>query len=80
MMSNTVKTLFRSLGVSMTAQGGRYIVAVNGEGQPRLVTDNLMEAWTRYMDTLDVVARRRIGNMLEKQGRDRFTGKKAGAK
>ena len=37
-------------------------------------SDNPLEAWTQFMDKLDVSARRRIGDNLEVYGRNRSTG------
>ena len=37
-------------------------------------SDNPLEAWTQFMDKLDVSARRRIGDDLEESGRNRYTG------
>lgn len=37
-------------------------------------TDNPLEAWTRFVDRLDAKGRRRIGDVLERQGRNRYTG------
>lgn len=38
-------------------------------------SDNPLEAWTSFIDRLDSRMRRRIGDQLEQQGRDRHTGK-----
>lgn len=35
---------------------------------------NPLEAWSMFMDHLDVCARRRIGENLERYGRNRYTG------
>ena len=37
-------------------------------------SDNHLEAWTQFMDKLDVSARRRIGDELEESGRNRHIG------
>lgn len=37
-------------------------------------TDNPLERWTRFMNKLDAIGRRRIGDQLEAAGRNRFTG------
>lgn len=36
--------------------------------------DNPLEAWSSYMTTMDIAGRRYIGNMLSKQGKNRYTG------
>lgn len=38
-------------------------------------TENPLEAWARFLDALDSSARRRIGDTLQAQGRNRYTGK-----
>lgn len=35
---------------------------------------NPIEAWTYYVTIFDVAVRNRIGDMLEKQGKNRYTG------
>ena len=37
-------------------------------------SDNPLEAWTQFVDKLDVSARCRIGDDLEGSGRNRYTG------
>lgn len=37
-------------------------------------SENPLEAWSRFMDRLDVCVRRRIGENLERNGRNRYTG------
>lgn len=36
--------------------------------------DNPIEAWTSYVSLFDIAVRKRIGDMLEKQGKNRYTG------
>lgn len=36
---------------------------------------NPLEAWTRFIDRLDAKGRASIGDDLERQGRNRYTGK-----
>ena len=36
---------------------------------------NPLESWTRFIDRLDAKGRCRIGDALERQNRDRYTGK-----
>ena len=38
-------------------------------------SDNLLEAWTLFIQNLDCLMRRRIGDRLEQQGKNRYTGK-----
>lgn len=35
---------------------------------------NPLESWTRFIDRLDAKGRRSIGDTLERQGRNRYTG------
>ena len=37
--------------------------------------DNMVEAWTIFINRVDAIGRRRIGNYLESQGYGRYTGK-----
>lgn len=38
-------------------------------------SENPLEAWSRFMDRLEVRGRASIGDDLERQGRNRYTGK-----
>lgn len=37
-------------------------------------SDNPLEAWTMFIDRLDLRVRRRIGDELESKGKNRYTG------
>jgi hypothetical protein len=39
-------------------------------------TENPLESWTRFIDRLDGIVRRRIGDALEQSGKNRYTGRK----
>lgn len=39
-------------------------------------SENPLEAWVRFIDRLDCRVRRRIGDKLERDGRNRYTGEK----
>ena len=41
--------------------------------------ENPLSAWTRFIDRLDALGRRLIGDKLEEQGRNRYTGRKEAA-
>jgi len=36
--------------------------------------ENPLECWNEYRDKLDEIMKKRIGDALEKEGRDRYTG------
>lgn len=66
---------FYELGeVSLKQCGGRYIVSVEGEPEAGGSYENPLEAWVRFIDTADCRVRRRIGDLLIKQGKNRYTG------
>ncbi len=37
--------------------------------------ENMVEAWTAFIDRVDTIGRRRIGDHLEAHGYDRYLGK-----
>lgn len=41
-------------------------------------SENPLEAWSRFMDRFDACVRRRIGENLERNGRNRYTGENTG--
>lgn len=51
-----------------------YIDAALDESLAGCETENPLEAWTRFIDRLDAKGRRSIGDTLERQGRNRYTG------
>lgn len=73
------KVLYQCREVQLLQSGRAYVVEIAGEG-PRGEFANPLEAWSCFIDILDGRVRRRIGDMLERQGLDRFTGKKIGGK
>lgn len=74
------KVLYRIREISLSFDGDFYTVEV--EDLPELLRDfkNPLEAWTYFIDTVDGRVRRRIGDMLERQGRNRYTGEIANGK
>ncbi len=60
--------------VRLTQRGGQYVVNIDGEPEAEGIYENPIEAWTRFIDSADSRVRRRIGDLLEKQGRNRYTG------
>lgn len=66
--------LYRLREVQLKQSGGRYIVSIDREPDAGGSYVNTLEAWTRFIDTVDCRVRRRIGDLLEKQGKNRYTG------
>ena len=54
-------------------EGGEYFVTIEGEGARARFTNPVL-AWSCFVDVLDGRVRRRIGDMLEKEGKNRYTG------
>ena len=52
-----------------------YINCALDESLAGCDSGNALEAWTRFIDRLDAKGRASIGDELERQGRNRFTGK-----
>jgi hypothetical protein len=53
-----------------------YINSTAGECLTHCKSDNPLIAWSIFMDKLDSKVRRIIGNSLESQGKNRYTGAK----
>lgn len=51
-----------------------YIDAALDESLAGCEAGNPLGAWRRFIDRLDAAGRRRIGDVLERQGRNRYTG------
>lgn len=67
--------LYRVREVSLFCTGeGVFIIEVDTETEPYGPFRTLLEAWVIFINVLDSRVRRRIGDMLEKQGRNRYTG------
>lgn len=60
--------------VQLTQRDGRYVVSIDGEPDAGGSYENPIEAWTQFIDTVDCRVRRRIGDLLETQGKNRYTG------
>lgn len=52
-----------------------YIDSALDDALASCPNENPLEAWTTFLDVLDCRVRRSIGNELEKEGKDRYTGK-----
>ena len=72
------KPLYELREVHLWQDGDRYIVTVDGNDAAEAEFDNPLEAWSRFADILDARVRRRIGDMLDRHGRNRYTGKEKG--
>ena len=66
--------LYRLREVQLKQSGERYVVSIDGEPDTGRSYVNPLEAWTQFIDTVDCRVRRRIGDLLEKQGKNRYTG------
>ena len=71
----------RSREAIKTTINNEYKLARDGKewlvlrsGREIMRTDNALEAYTAYADGRDAEMRRAIGDMLEKEGRNRYTG------
>ena len=51
-----------------------YIISAADECLADCDSGNPLKSWTRFIDRLDVTVRRHIGDELERQGRNRYTG------
>lgn len=71
-------------GLALAQQGGRYLVLRGYRREPEApqgfayisasASDNPLIAWASYHDAVDADVRRRIGDMLAAQGKNRWTG------
>lgn len=52
----------------------KYFVTIDGAPEDGGEFSNPLEAWTRFIELIDMRVRRRIGDLLEKQGFNRYTG------
>lgn len=68
------RVLYELREIKLQQRGGRYVVIIDGEPEPRGDFENPLEAWDCFMNIVDTRVRRRIGDMLEKQGKNRYTG------
>ena len=51
-----------------------YINLALGDSLAGCDSGNPLESWTRFIDRLDAKGRSHIGDALERQGRNRYTG------
>lgn len=68
-----VKPLYKCREVELVQEGCAYIVRIAGEETRGSFTNPLL-AWGCFIDVLDGRVRRRIGDMLEREGKNRYTG------
>lgn len=69
------KVLYKCRDVMLIQDsGGVYRVCTGGAGDTPRGFENPLEAWSCFIDTLDGRVRRRIGDMLENEGKNRYTG------
>lgn len=66
--------MYKMAGVELTRKDGKYIVTVDGKIVEYGVTTNPILAWRRFLGCVDDRVCRRIGDYLETQGLDRYTG------
>lgn len=66
--------LYEMREVRLCQSGDKYTVSVAGEQNNRREYKNPLAAWTYFVDEIDMRVRRRIGAMLDKQGKDPYTG------
>lgn len=59
------KVIYFCRDVSLSAVPGGYVVGV--EGRQERFFDNVLEAWTNFIDTLDAAGRRRIAAMIKRE-------------
>ena len=62
------KALYQLREVSLFYSCGFYIVEVKDEPELSQRFNNPLEAWTRFIDIIDIRVRRRIKNMLKSRG------------
>jgi len=67
------KLMYECAGVKLIYEKtmNRYTVSSAGTTYN---TSNPLEAWCTYWNRVDSVMRRKIGNLLEKQGLNRYSG------
>ena len=51
-----------------------HISAVADDVLAECKSENPLEAWTKFVERLDMRVRRRIGDELERDGKNRYTG------
>ncbi len=66
--------VYRLGSVRLAQQNGQYVVSIDGEPEAESIYENPIEAWSRFIDSADSRVRHRIGDLLEMQGRNRYTG------
>lgn len=62
---------WRGISMQYCQDSNKYIVTVKSTSKEY---DNPLEAWSTYLTLIDIAGRRYIGNMLDKQGKNRYTG------
>ena len=61
---------WRGISMQYCQDSNKYIVTVKSTSKEY---DNPLEAWSTYLTLIDIAGRRYIGNMLSKQGKNRYT-------
>ena len=67
------QTMYTCRGVTLATDGDAYIVTFPHEREAEAFA-NPIKAWATYWDAVDCAVRRRIGDMLEAEGKNRYTG------
>lgn len=67
-------TAYELAGIRLTRQGDKFAVTKDGKPVHGSPYENPLEAGVRFMDLANIRLIRRIGNYLESQGKNRYTG------
>jgi len=68
------RVMYECRGLRLSCdESGRLFRVTDGEALV-LESGNPLESWVLFLDRLDCLMRRRIGDMLARQGRSRHTG------
>lgn len=79
-MQNGDTVLYKCREVMLIQRGGGYYVYAGDSEDAHASFANPLTAWACFIDVLDGRVRRRIGDMLEKDGKNRYTGEFEGVK
>ena len=67
------KTMYQTHDIALLYDKDRDRYTVKSPGGKKTFS-NPLEAWDGYWNKVDMLMRKRIGDMLEKQGKNRFSG------
>ncbi len=70
-----MKVMFNNRGLLMLYDESTNMYIVQSKAEQRIY-DNPLIAWNDYITALDNMVRKQIGNLMEKQHRDRYTGER----